>query len=277
MRLLPSRFLVLAVLVLVLVACVSPTPTPTPVPTATPTPPPTPTPTPTVTPTVTPTPSPTPTPTATPIQVAVPEENPLLNPSETGVPEDWLWFESEAYAFRVAYPPDWLVLDLSADEWKAVLEQIEDERVRAILSDQAQNMVASNTAVLITRAVPEQVAGNQPFVTNLNVIRTQVPADASQDMLVQGIIASLQQIPGLRPESLNRGNIHGYPAAAVLYTYPLRVQGDRVYPVVGWQVYVRPQPDTLYVLTFTTLADVFADRIAEFARMANSFETAGKK
>ncbi len=259
-------------------ACARPTPTPTPTPTLTPTPtvPPTPTPTPTQTPTPTPRPSPTPTPTATPITVAVPEDNPLLREEEIILPDDWLWFTSEAYDFRIAYPPDWLALDLTAEEWQTLLQQVEDANLRGLLTDQVKSMIASNTAVLITQVVPEQVAGNQPFVSNLNVIRTTIPANIDQDTLLQAVVANLKQIPGLRLESLNRGNIRGYPAAAVLYTYPLGGQADRVYPVVGWQVYVRPQPDTLFVLTFTTLADVFSERITDFARMAGSFEVAEK-
>ncbi len=259
-----------------LVAGCSPRPTPTPTPTFTPTPMPSPTPTstPTETPTPAPTSTPTPTPTPTPITVDLPgeDEQPLLKAEEVQVPDDWLWFESKQYGFRIAYPPEWLALDLTEEEWQAILESITDEGVRSVLTDQVKAMVATNTAVLITAAVPEKIPGNQPFVSNVNIIRTSLPDQATQDMVIQGVITSLKQIPGLRLESMNRGKIRDYPSVAVLYTYPVRGENDRVYPIVGWQVYVRPQPDTLYVLTFTTVAEVFPQRITDFARMAGSFE-----
>ncbi len=267
-------------LLLVLQACQPtpvPTPTPTPLPTSTSTPTPSPTPTPTPMPTSTPTPTITPTPTSPSVVVTLsPDEQPLLNPEESRVPDNWLWFESEEFGFRIAYPPDWLALDLSKEEWQTLVENVEDEGVRQILTDQITSMLATNTAALITAAIPEQIAGNQPFVSNLNIIRTSVPADATQDLLIQGIVANLKQIPGLRPESLNRGRIGEYPAAAVLYTYPMKAKNDRVYPIVGWQVYIRTAPDTLYVLTFTTVSDVFPERIVNFARMAGSFTVLSK-
>ncbi len=194
----------------------------------------------------------------------------MLNPEEVQVPEDWLWFESKAFSFRIAYPPEWLALDLTADEWESVLQHIADENVKALLDDQVRRLVASQTAALITSAVPENVEG-QPFVSNVNILRTQIPAEMSQDVVLQGIINNLKQLRGLRLESFNRGNIHGYPAAATLYTYPLRDEDGHIYPVVGWQVYVRPKPESLYVMTFTTIASAFDDRIVTFARMAGSF------
>ncbi len=252
----------------------SPTPTPTPVPTATPTWTPTPKPTSTPTPTPTSTPFPTPTFTPTPIQVSGLDKDaqPLLNPSETDVPADWVWFESEAFDFRIAYPPDWLALDLTAEDWEAILKQVGNEDVQALLNDQARRMIVNHTIALITAAIPEEGVEGQTFVSNLNILRVDVPADVAQDALIQQIITNLRRLRGLRLESMNRGQIRGYPSVAVLYTYPLRDQEGDTYPVVGWQVYVRAKSDRLYVLTFTTLASSFEKRITTFAKMAGSFQ-----
>ncbi len=238
---------------------------PTPTPTQNPRLSPTPTPTPSPRPTSTPTPSPTPTP-----AVDV-DRLPLLRDEAVAVPDTWVWFES-GQGFRIAHPPDWLALDLTQADWEAVLQQVTDPDLRARLDEQARALIASQTAALLTASAPERSATGFPFASNLNIVSTSLPADASQDVVVQAIVQNLRQIPGLRLESLNRGQLHGAPAVAALYTYPARGTDGRAYTVVGWQVYIRTRPDRLDVLTFSTLADAFDARIQDFARMAASFE-----
>ncbi len=265
---------VVLLLVFFVGACAFSTPTPTPTPVPTPTFTWTPTPVPTSTPTPTSTPSPTPTFTPTPIQVSGLDKDaqPLLNPAETEIPSNWVWFESQAFNFRIAYPPDWLALDLTSEDWEKILTGVESEDVKSLLNEQARRMIESQTAALITAAIPEEGVEGQPFVSNLNVLRIEIPTDISQDALIQQIVANLKRLQGLRLESMNRGQIRGYPAVAVLYTYPLRDKDGYTYPVVGWQVYVRATSDRLYILTFTTLASSFGERITTFARMAGSFQ-----
>ncbi|NPA92030.1 MAG: DUF1795 domain-containing protein, partial [Chloroflexi bacterium] len=220
----------------------------------------------------TPTPTPVPpTPTPTPTPVVDPDTVPLFREEEVRVPENWATFESEAYGFRISYPPDWLVMDLSSDEWKDVLNSLPEGLLRETLNEQLKALLESNTAVVLVAPTPDNTEGAVPFVSNLNILQVDVPADASQDVVLKGIIQSLKAIPGLRLESMSRGQIHGYPAIAVLYTYPIQDKEGHLFHVVGWQVYVRPKPDTLYVLTFTSLAETFPQRIKDFARMAASF------
>ncbi len=229
-------------------------------------------------PEVTPTPSPTatPTPTLTPTPTPTPRVNvdsvPLLDTAAFAVPSTWEWFES-SQGFRLAYPPDWLALDLSEADWRQLLTAVQDESLRERLDEQLQALIASQTAAFLTATVPEPGGEGFPFVSNLNVVRSRVPPTLSQEQVVEGILENLRQIPGLQVEMVNRGQIQGHPAVAALYTYIAEGMDGQAYTIVGWQVYIRTREDRLDVLTFTTLASVFATRIQDFARMAASFDT----
>lgn len=221
-----------------------------------------------ITPMSTTTPSPTPSPTPTP--VVNPDLVPLLSDQSLEIPASWAWFESPA-GFRLAHPPDWIALDLTRADWEALLAEVPDPQLRERLSGQARQLIASQTAALLTAPTPEGEEG-RVFASNLNVVAVSVATEASQDEVVSAILQNLRQVPGLNVQSLNRGQVHGWPAVAALYTYAARGQDGRTYPVVGWQVYLRTQPDRLYVLTFSTLPEVFDERIQQFARMVASFE-----
>lgn len=225
------------------------------------------------TPTPTSTPSPTPTPAAgVEEEVVVPPTISLLEEGQVTVPDDWLWFTSEPFGFRIAYPPDWLAIDLAQEEWEALLAEVSDPDVRALLTDSVRRMVAGRMGAFIVAVTPEEGAGGQPFVSNLNIVRTSVPADADRETLLQAIVTTLEGIEGLEVRAVNQDVIAGYPATTALYSYPTVGADGSVLPVVGWQVYLRPRPDVLYVLTFTTLANVLYDRGITFVRMAGSFQ-----
>ena len=230
------------------------------------------TPTLTPTPTFTPTSIPTPTPTSTPTPLFDVDKIPLLDQAAQEVPVDWVWFES-SQGFRIAHPPDWIAIDLTEDDWAQLLQAVEDAIIRERMTEQVKALIASQTAALITAPVPEPGGEAFPFVSNVNIIFSNVPPALSQDQVVEGVLQNLQQIPGLRVEMLNRGQIQGHPAVAALYTYPGKGLDDKMYTVVGWQVYIRTRQNRMGVLTFTTLADVFSERIQDFARMAASFDT----
>ncbi len=261
------------VLGIALAACSRPAPTPTPTPV-----PPTPTiALPTATPTATPVPA---TPTSTPLPptptpVVNPDVLPLLKADQVVIPGDWFTFYSSSDHFHLAYPPDWLAMDLSQKEWKILLNRVQDEQLRQLLTAQIKRLIATHTAAFITSPISESDAGALPFVSNLNIVHTSIPRGTSQKVFAQAVIQNLKLINGLRLETMNRGKIGAYPAIAVLYSYPIRGSDGRTYPVAGWQVYLRTASDNVFVLTFTTLADAFPKRITDFARMANSFRVVG--
>ena len=260
------------VLLIALGACSQTTPSPTPSPSATvalPTSTPVvSTPTPTTTP-VPPTPTPLPSPTPTP--VVDPDTLPLLNEEQVTVPQDWLIFTSPTNGFQLSYPSEWLAMDLTQDDWQTILNNVTDASLRNLLTEQVQALIKSNTLAFLTYPLSESGEQRLPFASNLNILRTSVPQETSQTLLVQAIIQNLKNMSGLRLESMNRGKVGEYPAVAILYSYPIRSEDEKIYHVVGWQVYLRTQPEEVYVLTFTTLADVLPERIKDFARMANSF------
>ncbi len=260
--------LLTTVIALLGAGCARPTPTPTatPLPTATPTATVTPTPLP---PTPTPTPTPVP-PTPTPTPVVDPDTVPLFREKEVQVPPDWPAFISRDYGFRILYPPDWLVVDLTSDAWEKALDALPD-KMKDTLLEQAKSLKQSDTAALLVAPTPDKEGEDITFVSNLNILRVSLPPGAPQDTVLQGIIQSLKAIPGLRLQSMSRGQVNGYPAIAVLYAYPIQDEEGHVFHVIGWQVYLRPKDDTLFVFTFTSLADTFPDRIRDFARIAASF------
>ncbi len=204
-----KAILISAVIFLAVIACstggiLSPEPSATPAPS----------PTPTLAPTATPEPTLTPTPTLIP---APTEITPAYTITTTD--DGWQYYLSHEFNFSLLLPPDWAVLDLSAEDLETLISAASEQNPALdsfFSSDAVKSMAAAGIKLLaVDLNVTAMASGS---ATNLNVAVSDLPMDISLDQYIELTILQVKNIFGEDiPVTQEKTTLAGLDAGKVTY------------------------------------------------------------
>lgn len=157
-------------------------PTDTPIPTDTPTP----VPTDTAVPTDTPAPTDTPESTAT----AIPEPGIIETPLESG---DVL-YEVTTEGFSFTLPPEWVVLDLTTDDFAAMMGAVgeQNDSLSFLSTEYAQALIASGMRFYALNTSPDSLDSGNPI--SINVISEELPFELTVEEYAAFAVGQLEKI-----------------------------------------------------------------------------------
>jgi hypothetical protein len=201
----------------------------------------------TTAPAPTPTPSPSPTPTPSPSPSPTTSQQAVAN-------------------FEITLPPTWRQIQMDTATLDAALNSVSarDPQMAAVLSAQVRSMVASGIAYFAFDFEPVGRVGG--FVTNLNVLRTAVPAGVSLAFIADSSVAQLEQLSAVsKPIARRKVTLQAGESEE------LRFQMSQGAAVVASTQYLFVTGPDLYVLTFSTTAEQSAAYVGVFEGIARSF------
>ncbi len=227
-------------------------------------------PTPTFTPTIplTATPSPTVEPSAVP---AVTEEP---SPYSVSVDEEgWKYFTFHQAEFTVGLPPHWSTLDLTADDYQAMLSKAAETNpeLADIYDSQAlRNMVAAGVKFLGVDTSQDSLLSG--FATNLNLLISDLSIEMDLDSYADLNKAQLVQMLGEDME-IKESRTTVDNREAVVFTYGSAMNNYYGEPIeVAFLQYLMLDGKTQIILTFTTSEDAFSSNREIFEKIAQSFQ-----
>lgn len=134
----------------------------------------------------------------------------------------------------------------------------------AILSTQVRTMAAAGITYFAFDFEPVGRVGG--FVTNLNVLKTPVPAGVSLSFIVDTSVAQLEQLDAVRKPVARRKVTLGAGESE-----ELRFQVTQGAVVVASTQYVYVSGPSLYILTFSTTAEQATTYAGVFEGIARTF------
>lgn len=160
------------------------------------------------------------------------------------MPEGFEVYDGTADGFVVAFPVEWVALDLGADDFKAGLEVFGDQ-IPTAMADQLPAMIEQGIKLLAL----DPFSGNPQFSPNLNIgVYPRGPLD-DFDLLEQTIPQQLKAF-GAILQVMERVELSGGEAIFVEYELPIGDLGT----VIGKQYFVLTET-TAYVVTLTDAPD----------------------
>jgi hypothetical protein len=265
-----KKLLGLSFILLLLAACSSSKQTPTLEPSNTVAPP-TQTYTP-VPPTITSTPVP-PTITPSPTLEPIPTEGPP--PYSISMSEDgWQNYTNHVYRFSLLLPPDWAVLDLSANDFEAFISFMTEKNPQLgslYTTEYFENLAVSGVKLLAIEMDIE--AMKVGFISNVNLLVLDLPFDMTLDDYLELNVLQMKNTFGEDLEiTQEEAVLGGIPAGKLSYELELNnIYGES--QVVAFQQYLMLKGLTQYVLTITAAKERTADLTEYFNIISNSFET----
>lgn len=139
-----------------------------------------------------------------------------------------------------------------------------DPQMAAVLSTQVRSMVASGVAYFAFDFEPVGRVGG--YVTNLNILKTPVPAGISLSFIAQASAAQLEQLDAVR-KPVERRTV----ALAAGESEELRFQMTQGPAVIATTQYLYVNGPNLYILTFSTTAEQATTYAGVFEGIARSF------
>ncbi len=233
----------------------------------------TPTATHTLTPTATQTPTPTltPTPTETPTQTLTPE--PQTGYSITELENGWQLYQNFEMDFSLTLPPNWAVLDLTADDFQLALEEVvknNPEMDDFLSSDYLANLVAVGIKLIAMDTSYESLSSGS--ATNLNFLILDLPFQIPLDDYIK---LNIDQLKNMLGEDLTISQetvkIIGQDAVRLAYTTELASLFGEQIQVYYLQYYLLIGK-TQYVLTFTTTGEQFEEYEPLFDQIAQTLQ-----
>ena len=231
-------------------------------PTSTPTPQPTATTPPTFTPVPTDTPTPLP---ATPEE----SEDMVVSEDENG----WSRYELADAGLAISLPPEWTPLDMNAETFDEMLSAAGENNPaldQFMSATAVRNMAAAGIKFMALDMSVDSLSSS--VVTNLNLLKSDLPFEISLDTYVEVNIEQIQEIMDISSEvSHERVELGGREAEYVTYVAALNDVYGQPQSTVFHQ-YLMLEGRTQYVLTFTNLKDFDEANGPIFEEIAQGFE-----
>ena len=153
------------------------------------------------------TPVPTDTPTSLPTETAVPTDTPvptdIPEPTATSTPEPNIietvqesgdvLYEMPAGGFSFILPSDWIVFDLTTEDFSAMLGAVGEQNDLSFFSTEyAQALIASGMKFYALNAAPDSLGSGNPF--SINVITEDMLGDLTVSQYAALTVGQLEQI-----------------------------------------------------------------------------------
>jgi hypothetical protein len=196
-----------------------------------------------------------------------------------GLLPGWLRYESPDDGFSLDVPDTWLKLDVSGEDLEAGLKVVTDNNPQLAkyldtpdFRKQLSGLERSGVRLLLYDTASDVYS--TMFATNLNIIRTDVPADMSIEEVVDKNLDELQRAMGsglitdIQREALKMG---GMAARKIYYTYRVKIgYGNSIDADVTQYLLVKN--GSQYIVTFSTSSDEGPYRVNEFDKIARTFK-----
>ena len=164
--------------------------------------------------------------------------------------------------FSIAVPKEWRSLDASDALRGPALQRFKRENPAAAPAIEA--LAQPNSPMKLVAIDP---AGGK-FATNVNVLVSRVPADASFAAWTR---AETAQLAALKPTNLRKGTVQLRPGKAYRVAYRARLTIRGVPRQLALHQYMVKRGSFLYVVTFTTTAERDRRLTPTFDRSARTF------
>ena len=162
--------------------------------------------------------------------------------------------------FSIAVPKRWRSIDASTVLRGAYAKQFERDNPAAAGAVEA--LARPNSPMKFVAIDP---SGRQ-FATNVNVLVSRIPADASFDRWTR---AETAEIAALKPTHLTRATVQLSAGKGYRLAYHARLRIRGLPRELAIHQYMVKRGSSLYVITFTTVA-------AEEARLSGTFEASAR-
>jgi hypothetical protein len=186
-------------------------------------------------------------------------------PAKTTTPAGYTVRAVKDEGFSVALPKAWRSLDAKQVLASGTMKQFEKSNPQ--LKGQVQALASPDSPLKLLATGP---AGKDGFLTNLNVIVTQLPPDLEFDEWTKAELAEIQKVPTVKDVEQE---VTQLPAGETLHlNYHAsfnRPRGEFEVVVNQWMV---KKDDFLYILTYTTSPSQEAKLRQAFDDSAHTFE-----
>ena len=221
-----------------------------------------------------PTSTPTPTLTLTPTLVPTPTEIP--QPYSIGVGENsWQKYINHRYRFSISLPPNWAVIDLSAEDFEEMvsvtLEQ--NPQIGSIYTMDVFKTLVTSGVKLMSIEVDED-ATSSGLTTNLTLVVLDLPYEIALDEYIEYSVLELKNILGEDLEiSQELVEFGGMPAGKLVYELKFNDLSGQP-QVLAYEQILMLKGTTQYVLTFTSSKGNIANLTDTYNLIFDSFELA---
>jgi hypothetical protein len=189
-------------------------------------------------------------------------------PAKTTTPAGYTVRAVKDEGFSVALPKAWRSLDAKQVLASGTLKQFEKSNPQ--LKGQVRALAQPDSPLKLLATGP---AGKDGFLTNLNVIVTQLPPDLEFDEWTKAELAEIQKVPTVTDVKQEVTQLPAGDTLHLNYHASFNRRGGEFEVVVNqWMV---KKDDFLYILTYTTSPSQEAKLRQAFDDSAHTFELTG--
>ncbi|HEV3144825.1 MAG TPA: hypothetical protein VGZ47_13125 [Gemmataceae bacterium] len=179
-------------------------------------------------------------------------------------PSGWPVYEVTAEGFAIALPPDWRQFDMNPKTFEAKMDE-------AIKQNPQLQPMAGALRQQVAQGVKfygfDETTTRTGFATNINIIRTPLPAGGTLDSIVQESLRQYENMPTVtKPISHERLGDRERLRARMTMTMP---NGQTA--TLAITQFILAHGKDGYAVTLTTLADQEAKYSATFDKIGQSF------
>jgi hypothetical protein len=184
------------------------------------------------------------------------------------VPEGFTVRRVPDQGFSIALPKHWASLDAREALNGGALKRF--RKANPALGSQVEALTLGGSPIKLLAVAPNKQGG---FLTNLNVLVTDVPAEVSYDEWSSSEVAEIQKVP--RVSDLRKSEIQLSSGRALHVTYRAAFDRPSGRFVASVHQYLVKDNGSLYVLTYTTTPKREARLGKTFEQSAQTFRLTG--
>jgi len=217
---------------------------------------------------------PTATSTVTPGPTASPLPAEEAKAYSMSVREDgWQTYLYQDFGFAISLPPTWTHLDLSTDDFDALLNYASEtnpELETILSSDYLRNLAASGIKLMAVDTSVDSLASGS--ATNLNVLMADLPFEIPFDNYVEITIQQLKTMLGEDIEVTREKIVVGEIEGEMLEYKAALNNAFGEAQNIAFRQYLLMKGKTQYVLTFTSIEERYLENAPLFEEIFDSFE-----